>query len=580
MYTAREKNNSLIKNRHNVPDKHHWHPIVRKEDARLSENGLSPEQRETAWNQLHNHLFSYQNTFLGFQINQSFDSERTKPFLDIALNNDGDPFSASSLDAMNTKVMECAVLDYFAKLWGIQQSYTSKEEQRAYWGYITSMGSTESNLLALFNARDYLAGMPLNNPILDPDGSKAADRDVHESQPSLAINGHSIVNGSHSPPKIDHRNGKLPNTQLKVNPNKFTPVVFLSHDSYHGFEKALRVLQMKTFCDVGSGNFPCPLKYPDDYPSSFSDEFLDQNGWPRAVPVEADGSISIPCLVKLVAVFVSRGYPPLVIFTCGTTFKGANDNSQAAINELVPILKQNNMYERRVYYSSEDPTKCDIRNGFWFHIDGALGGAHLRFLEMAVNQDLVQNVFPNGFPVFDFRIPEVKSIAMSLHKWFGCPFPSAVFMMRKMDQVKPLDLPLCIGGLDSTLSGSRGGHSVLVLWDLLSKKSYDDFKEIAVHGAEMVAFSLKKFQDLQKELSFDLWLSHTLGSLFVYFRQPRQDIVRRYSLASKPLKVKTLGGTFEDRIYSQICLMPHVTKKLVLQFIEELRAPGAFPIQN
>ena len=559
MYTAREKNNNPITNRHNVPDKYHWYPLVRKEDARLSEKGLSPEQRESAWNQLHNYLFSYQNTYLGFQVNQSFDCERTKPFLDISLNNDGDPFSASTLEATNTKVMECAVLDYFAKLWGIQQSNPSNEEERAYWGYITSNGSSESNLLALFNARDYLAGMPLNNSISDINDSKAADKDVDETRPGMAI--------------------KLPNTQLEENPNKFTPVVFLSHDSYHGFEKALRVLQMKTFCDIASGNFPCPLKYPDDYPSSFSDELLDQNGWPRAVPVEADGSISIPCLVKLVAAFVSRGYPPLVIFTCGTTFKGANDNPQAAINELVPILKQNNMYERRVY-SSEDPTKYDIRNGFWFHVDGALEGAHLRFLEMAVNQGLVQNMFPNGFPVFDFRIPEVKSIAMSLHKWLGCPFPSAVFMIRRVDQAKPMKMPLYIGGLDSTLPGSRSGHSVLVLWDLLSKKSYDDFIEIAVHGVEMVAFSMNKFQELQEELSFDLWLSHMPGSLFVYFRQPRQDIVRRYSLASKPLKVKTLGGTFEDRIYSHICLMPHVSKKLVLQFIEELRAPGAFPIQN
>jgi hypothetical protein len=56
--------------------------------------------------------------------------------------------------------------------------------------------------------------------------------------------------------------------------------------------------------------------------------------------------------------------------------------------------------------------------------------------------------------------------------------------------------------------------------------------------------------------------------------------VRRYSLGSKPLKVKTVDGTFEERIYSHICLMPHVTKNLVLQFVEELREPGAFAIDN
>ena len=547
MYTPREKkSNNSRKNSHDASGHHHWHPAVRKNDVKLSKNGLSQEQRESAWSQLRNNLFSYQKTFLGFQSNQSFDSEQLNAFSGIPLNNDGDPFSPTSLNSLNTKVMECAVLDYFAKLWGIHQCNISDEKERAYWGYITSMGSSEGNLLAMFNARDYLAGMPLNNPVLH------------------------------------HFNERLPSLQLpdlKDNPNNVTPVVFFAEDSYHGFEKALRVLQMKSFCDIGSGNFPCPLKYPDDYPSSFSDEFLDQNGWPRAVPVEEDGSISIPCLVKLVTSFVSRGYPPLVIFTCGTTFKGANDNAQAAINELVPILMQYNMYERRVY-SSEDLTKFDVRNGFWFHIDGALGGAQLRFLEMAINQGLVHNMFPDGFPVFDFRIPEVKSIVMSLHKWFGCPTPSSVFIMRKMDQVKPYNKPLYIGGIDSTLSGSRGGHSVLLMWDLLSKKSYDDFKDMAVLGVEMVAFSMMKLRELQKELSFDLWLSHTPGSLFVYFRQPKQDIVRRYCLGSKPLRIKTVDGTFEDRVYSHICLMSHVTEDLILRFVDELRAPGAFPNQN
>ncbi|CAB4027219.1 histidine decarboxylase [Paramuricea clavata] len=537
MYTARERNSGC-----NVPDKYHWYPVLRKEDARLSENGLLPEQRESTWNKLHNHLFSYQNTFLGFQANQSFDSERTKPFLDIALNNCGDPFSPSSQHATSTKVMECAVLDYFAKLWGIQQSDASNEEERAYWGYITSNGSSEGNLLALFNARDYLAGMPLNDHIVDPDSSKSPNRrdlDTHETRPIWEDNGHSVVNRSNNPrmnayvSSHDHHTENVP--LVKDSPNNFIPVVFLAEESYHGFEKALRVLQIKTFRDLGSGNFPCPLKYPDDYPTSFNDEFLNQNG--------------------------------------------ANDNPQAAISELVPILKEHGMYERRVY-SPEHPTKSDTRNGFWFHVDGALGGAHLRFLEMAINQGLVRNMFPNVLPVFDFRIPEVKSIAMSLHKWFGCPVPAAVFMMRKKDQVKSPNNPLCIGGLDSTLSGSRGGHSVLVMWDLLSKKSYDDFKEIAVSGVQMLAFSLKKLQELQKELSLDLWLSHAPGSLFVYFRQPREDIVLRYSLGSEPMKVKTVDGTFEQRIYSHICLMPHVTKNLVLRFIEELRGPGAFPIQN
>ncbi|CAB3981229.1 histidine decarboxylase [Paramuricea clavata] len=541
-----------------IPERYHNHPLNRKEDARLSEYSLTPEQRESTWNQLHKNLFSHQNLVLGYQGNQNVTYESVKPFFDIVINNAGDPFSGQTQYALNTKIIECSVLDYFAKLWKIHQSDSPNDEERTYWGYVASMGCTEGNHLALYNAREYLAGMPLSNPIL-------YNTCRTPMNPTVSSNGECKEELSNSP--------------LKDNPNAFTPVVFFSEEGFHGLEKTLRMLQMKTFRDIGSGYFHCPLRYPDDYPSSFCDESLDENGWPRAVPVEEDGSISIPCLVKLVTAFVLRGYPPVVIFTSGTTFKGAYDDPRAAINELVPMLKQHNMYERLVH-CSEDLVKSDIRNGFWFHIDGALGAAHLPFLEMAINQGLVSNTFPNGFPAFDFRIPEVKSIAMSIHKWFGCAFPSAVFMMRKTDQVRPRDNPMYVGGHDSTLSSSRCGHGVLVMWDLLSKKSYQDFTEIAARGHEMVVFLLSNLRKLEKELRVDLWLSNSPGSLFVCFKQPNQDIVHRYSLASHLLKIKSTDGIFKQRVCSHICLMSHVTKKIILRFIEELRAPVAFPNQN
>ena len=592
MYATQEKNNNIIKNNSRNTDKRHWYPVVCKENVTLSQNGLSPEQRECVWNQQINHSFSHQTTLLGFQTSLSIDSEKVKKFLGLMINNAGDPFSTSSLYTANSKVMECAVLDYFAKLWGIQESDSSNEKDRAYWGYVTAMGASEANLIALLNARDYLSGLPLNNCNIDSDSfNNAPNRDVNTSGalPSCSeTQGHSMVNKSHVTltnghvPSYDYHNEneKQPqNTQLKRNQINLTPVAFCAEESYCGFDKAWRILQIKTFHEIGSGNFPCPLKYPDDYPTNFNPAFLDENGWPHAVPNEPDGSISISCLLKLVTAFVSRGYPPIVVFTIGTTFKGANDNPQAAINELVPILKQHNMYERRVY-SSEDQTKSDIRNGFWFHIDGALGGAQLRFLEMAVNEGSVPNMFPNGFPVFDFRIPEVKTISMSPYKWLGSPIHSSVFMIRKIDQVKPRQRPMYIGGLDGTLCGSRSGNSVLAMWDLLSRKSYDDFKEMAMRGEQMVKFSLKMLEELQKELLLDLWLSHSPGSLFVYFKQPREDIVRRYSLGSDPLTIKNQNGTFEQRVYSHICLMPHVSENLIVQFIQELRAPGAFPYQG
>ena len=54
-------------------------------------------------------------------------------------------------------------------------------------------------------------------------------------------------------------------------------------------------------------------------------------------------------------------------------------------------------------------------------------------------------------------------------------------------------------------------NGVLVLSDVLLRKSYDDFIEIPLREEEKVIFTLGKFRDLERELKLDLWLSHSPG---------------------------------------------------------------------
>ena len=531
------------------------YPTLAKGDLKLSEKGLSPEQQDSAWKKVHDYLYAYKSTMIGHQANENLQcSGVLRDYLDFHINNGGDPFDGA-IYGLNTKVMECAVLDYFAKLWNIEPPDSVKGEDygEGYWGYVVSMGCSEANLYALYTARDYLSGKP------------------------LLIENTATCNSEGNPSSADVGSQYCSSTK---NSNAFTPVVFYSEDCHHAHAKFVQILGISTFHDLGSGRFPCPLTYPNDYPSTYSADFLDQNGWPWLVPVDTDGSMYLPSLVKLVNGFASRGYPPIVIFTIGTSFKGSYGNPQAAINELVPILKRNNLYERHVYYSSDDPSQFDVRHGFWFHVDGALGAAHLPFLEMAINEGSIDNKFPIGFPVFDFRIPEVMSISMSLHKWFGCPFPSGIYMTRRKNQLKIPTNPIFGGYQDNTFGGSRNGHGVMVLWDFLAKSSYHDLTKQAVRGDRMVEFLLKKLQELEKDLGEDLWLSHNPGSLFICFKQPRKDIVYKYSLGCKSYLVKNRDDKLEKRLYSHICVMSHVDEEVIGNIITELREPGAFPPQN
>ena len=100
---------------------------------------------------------SVKNT-LGFQGNfREFSHVQcVKEFLGTHLNNGGSPFGAS-YDGLATLWMERNVLDYYASLWHAKWPHDPKDPQ-TYWGYTLTMGSTEGNLYAVWNARDYLSG--------------------------------------------------------------------------------------------------------------------------------------------------------------------------------------------------------------------------------------------------------------------------------------------------------------------------------------------------------------------------------------------------------------------------------------
>ncbi|MBN2530586.1 MAG: hypothetical protein JXR76_29635 [Deltaproteobacteria bacterium] len=497
-------------------------------------DGLNQRERMAAMAELERFIKTQHANFTGFQVNEDLDFQDLSWLLDIHANNVGDPYGDGYL-TLNTKLVERSVLDYFAALWNAKWPHHDEEDngdqENAYkerhWGYVLSMGSTEGNLYGVYNARNYLNGSQL----------------LHEENTigmasCFSRNKMAPLRSSAFLRPVEHF------------ANHYTPVAFFSEDTHYSVVKAMNVMQVKTFSEVGRATGqPCPINNGD---------------WPTEVPshdYSADtksGTIIVEHLERLLRFFLDRNYPPLIILNVGSTWKGAYDNV-AEVNDMLIRLGAEYpwLWEREVEYKKEDGSRhVDVRRGFWLHVDGALGAAYLPFFEMAYNRELISY---RG-PIFDFRNEAVMSICCSMHKWIGAPWPGGVYMTKIKYQTQPPAVAGYIGSADTTLGGSRNAFSPVLLWHYLSRVNYEDSMRAVIkaeESAEYMENRLKELEDYLKKTdpSADLWIHRSKLSLAVTFRMVNPTIAYKYTVDAERLLVPLLNGEYEERTFGHIYAM-------------------------
>lgn len=254
----------------------------------IGDEPLDKAKKTQLLNQHIDRLSERKQQFLGYQTNQDVNfPESLEAFFSMNLLNLGDGFEEGHYH-LNAKDFERAIIHYYARLWHLTDD--KAEDDLNYWGYLTPMGATEGNLCALWYAREYLLGQPVNEA-----GFK-----------------------------------------MEVNVKRVNrpPVIFFSQSAHYSLIKSCNILQINLFSDIGPSLGQCPL---------------NQGEWPKYVPSNADGSIDIESLVILVAFFIQHNYPVILNFNYGTTFTGALDDVGTAMKQLSTILDNSDETHRKYW---------------------------------------------------------------------------------------------------------------------------------------------------------------------------------------------------------------------------------------
>ena len=418
-------------------------------------------------------------------------------------------------------------------------------------------------MYGLYNARDYLSGVSLINAqrVLP---KKSVPKQAPRPSLPFAITA--------APPDTPHK----PKKPRAPHDPFFTPVAFFSEDTHYSIVKCLRTMSIFSCMELGKlmhskkkfrDAWRCPITADGNWPNN--------DTIPAAGGSRGPGTIQTDLLFKLVRFFCEKKYPPLIILNIGTTFKSGYDPVEEILPEIKKILVETGMETREMWPRGvkRETTRPEIRDGYWIHIDAALGGSYVPFLRQRGRK----------LPQFDFTLPMVHSISNSSHKFLGCAVPGGLFMTRTKYQITPPSDPQYIGSPDTTFAGSRTALTPLLVWNSLASTSHEELADRAVACVDLADYFTRRLQALElrnrslnpplPEQPGDLWIIHHPNALAVCFRAPHKDTIFKYSLSGETLE-ETEGDQKYNRNFNHVYVMPSVTQKLIDNLMDDLELHG------
>jgi len=188
-----------------------------------------------------------------------------------------------------------------------------------------------------------------------------------------------------------------------------------------------------------------------------------------------------------------------------------------------------------------------LAHGVYLHVDAALGGLIVPFLENA--------------PAFDFRLESVKSITVDPHKMGLATVPAGGILFRDstcLDHIKT-ETPYLTEDAQYTFVGTRSGASVAATWAVFESLGREGFTKTINHCLKLTQFMSAGL----KSQGFELVTEPALN--IVAFRSPD---------SKRLVKALRQRGWFVSYVPHLDCVrivvMPHLRKRHITAFLKEL----------
>jgi len=239
-----------------------------------------------------------------------------------------------------------------------------------------------------------------------------------------------------------------------------------------------------------------------------------------------------------------------------------DDNYRMSVNSVEELISKDTVAVVAVAGTTElgkiDPVEdlsyvC-IENDIYLHVDAAFGGYSIPFL----------NQIGYRLPKFDFELRGVCSITIDPHKMGLAPIPTGgiLFREKKYLDAMSIETPYLTEDRQSTIVGTRTGASTAATWALMKYLGREGYRKISKECMEIT----------------EILYHGIIDSGFEVVTEPQLNIVafrsKQISVDELAERLENLGWAVSISSYPRairIIVMPHIKKKHVIAFIDDLK---------